>query len=209
MSFNDAVYRSWRNVYKNHSLTDLPWERESIHPELKYLLDRSIPNNITGCALDLGCGTGATSRYLAQRNYSVDAWDISENAINIAINRSQNINNLFYHVGNALDEAFSHTDHYDLILDYLFLHHIQSNDINLYTDGILNTLKNKGLYIVGFLSEHDSGHMRNSSFSSGKVLYWDKSSLSEVFYGKLHLMEEKTFPLNQQHSVSILSFLND
>lgn len=50
--------------------------------------------------LDLGCGEGYTARYFAE--------DISEKMLQLAnANKSNNINNIFYHRGSIIDYVFT------------------------------------------------------------------------------------------------------
>lgn len=74
-------------------------------------------------ALDLACGRGQNSLYLARLGFQVDAWDISD--VSLDLLRSQLDN-----VGESLDIAFRQLDlanatippaTYDLVLDVNFL----------------------------------------------------------------------------------------
>lgn len=75
------------------------------------------PTHAAARALDLACGTGRHSVWLADLGYSVDAWDISDVALHL----------LEPHPAIAprqvdLETAHLETNTYDLILDAFFLH---------------------------------------------------------------------------------------
>lgn len=69
------------------------------------------------CALDVGCGEGLASKWLAEKSFSVDAIDLSEYAF-IAL---QNVKNVVTYRGDILE--FEFTKAYDLINLALVAHH--------------------------------------------------------------------------------------
>jgi SAM-dependent methyltransferase len=62
-----------------------PWDRDDPVPELVQAVDGRAP----GRALDLGCGTGAQSVYLAQQGWDVTAVDVVPRALKAARRRGQ------------------------------------------------------------------------------------------------------------------------
>ena len=72
-----------------------------------------IPN---GCehALEVGCGTGAFARRLAERARHVTALDLSPEMIRVARSRSMEIPNVEFHVADAVAWNFPAT-HFDCI----------------------------------------------------------------------------------------------
>lgn len=69
----------WNERYQNN---DVPWDSRSVSPELKRVL---IEQHIEpGRAVELGCGTGTNSVYLAEKGFEVTAVDFSERAIETA-----------------------------------------------------------------------------------------------------------------------------
>lgn len=63
----------WDRIYL--SRTEQPAQPDKMLMSLEHLLPR------TGRALDLACGTGGNSLWLAARGLDVDAWDISDVAL--------------------------------------------------------------------------------------------------------------------------------
>jgi SAM-dependent methyltransferase len=84
---DDNTY--WKNVYKGkvkfaskNNSDVIPWEIKTVDPNLKQFLD-SVDSN-SGELLELGCGSGYDSVYLADRGFNVTAIDISEDVIELS-----------------------------------------------------------------------------------------------------------------------------
>ena len=67
-------------------MTYTPWDADKPDFNLTNMVTtRPIPS---GKALEIGCGTGSDAVWLAQKDFSVTATDVSEEAIRAAINRA-------------------------------------------------------------------------------------------------------------------------
>jgi 2-polyprenyl-3-methyl-5-hydroxy-6-metoxy-1,4-benzoquinol methylase len=84
---DDNTY--WKNVYRgkvkfasNNDSNVIPWEIKTVDPSLKQFLD-SVNLN-TGELLELGCGSGYDSVYLADHGFNVTAIDVSEDVIELS-----------------------------------------------------------------------------------------------------------------------------
>lgn len=177
LSPDDFPYASWERVYQEHDLYALPWDSPEPHPLLVDLFKnhRAKPGVR---ALDLGCGTGASSRLLAKVGYEVDAWDVSETAIARARTLSKDcLDTVRFIAGNAITNALHCSDSYDLVLDFFFLHHVQPNDIEAYFSGMRRVLNADGIYVVGVFVHDGKPLCRPSLYSSGDVTYWSRSEL--------------------------------
>ena len=122
----------WNEMYKK-PLEEIPWEIPEPPKDLVSFLEDYEINSKT--ALDVGCGSGNYSLYLAQRGFKVTGVDFAQSALKIAEERADEMN---------LDVKFVHTDvlellssldgkKYDFIFDYSLLHHIAPEDIDKYT----------------------------------------------------------------------------
>jgi len=172
-------YDSWEQVYQQSALHELPWDAPEAHPLLIEIFKDHRPKPGTR-ALDLGCGTGASSRLLANVGYEVDALDVSETAIMRARVLSKGGGcSTRYIVGNAIKYALNSTSVYGLVLDCLFLHHVQEDDIDAYFNSVRNTLCVGGLYVVGVFVQVDDTIKRASYFSDGEVRYWTQSGIEQ------------------------------
>lgn len=66
----------WEKIYRNK---ETPWNAEIAEPYLAKLIKKKKIK--PGQALDLGCGTGNESIFLAKNRFNVTGIDISEKAI--------------------------------------------------------------------------------------------------------------------------------
>jgi SAM-dependent methyltransferase len=93
---------------------------------LTALEPRIRPQRPDALALDLACGSGRNSLYLARLGYSVDAWDVSDTAIDSLEGEAQRLRASGARLQIAtkrvdLDSAVLPTSRYDLVLDAYFL----------------------------------------------------------------------------------------
>lgn len=173
----DFPYDSWERVYRESGENELPWDSAEPHPLLKQLFGNHQAHS-GARALDLGCGTGASSRLLAGTGYQVDAWDISMTAIDRARRQSSDSSErIKFSVGNVLHSAFGNPQSYDLVLDFFFLHHVQMEDLSRYFTGIRRCLRPNGVYVVGVFIHDGTPFQRQSLYSDGQVIYWSRREL--------------------------------
>ncbi|MCA9932850.1 MAG: methyltransferase domain-containing protein, partial [Anaerolineales bacterium] len=76
-----SVYDRLRERYE---LGQVPWDHELPPPEVVAELEQMLP----GRALDLGCGYGRASVYMAQHNWQVDGVDFIDLALQEAARRA-------------------------------------------------------------------------------------------------------------------------
>src|SRR5258708_26080602 len=76
----------WDNMYQM-PLDDIPWEIEEPPAELVELIEQGKIKG--GKALDIACGTGNYSFYLARHGFNVVAVDFSKKALAIGKNNNQ------------------------------------------------------------------------------------------------------------------------
>jgi len=101
------------------ALPDDRWDHNAhYHP---YLL-RHLPARC-GMALDLGCGTGAFARALAERADHVLALDLSPRMIAVARERASDQNNITFQVTDALQWEWPEGQ-FDCIASIATLHHL-------------------------------------------------------------------------------------
>jgi ubiquinone/menaquinone biosynthesis C-methylase UbiE len=81
-------------------------------------------------ALDVGCGTGAFSRLLAERSDRVVALDLSPHMIEIAKERSKLYSNIEFQVGDATRSEFP-VGGFDCIASIATLHHLPIEEMLL------------------------------------------------------------------------------
>jgi ubiquinone/menaquinone biosynthesis C-methylase UbiE len=88
---------------------------------------RHVPENCVQ-ALEIGCGTGAFSRRLAEQVPHVHAIDLSPEMIRVAKSRSEQFPNLEFQVGDAVSWDFP-SAHFDCIATLATLHHVPLREV--------------------------------------------------------------------------------
>jgi ubiquinone/menaquinone biosynthesis C-methylase UbiE len=91
-----------------------------------FLLEH-VPENCEN-ALEIGCGTGAFARQLAQRCRRVIALDLSAEMIRVARSRSTGVDNLEYQWADAMSWSFSQS-HFDFVCSIATLHHLDQREL--------------------------------------------------------------------------------
>lgn len=131
-----ALYEQegWNNNHRYHEflLKQLPWHCENI--------------------LDIGCGTGAFSRLLAQRCDRVIAIDLSPQMITVAKERSKKYANIDFQVANILKWEFP-VEQFDAIVSIATLHHLSLEDL---LPNLKTALKLGGKLVILDLIEHEN-----------------------------------------------------
>ena len=79
-------------------------------------------------ALEIGCGTGAFARQLAQRCRRVIGIDLSAEMIRVARSRSSRIENLQFELVDAMSWKFPQS-HFDFICSIATLHHLEQREL--------------------------------------------------------------------------------
>ncbi|MCW3995547.1 MAG: class I SAM-dependent methyltransferase [Candidatus Bathyarchaeota archaeon] len=83
-------YRQWDEYYREYPLEDLGWELGKPRPILvEYVEKGLIPK---GKALDICCGAGTNTVYLAKNGFEVTGIDISRTAVEIAKQKARQAN---------------------------------------------------------------------------------------------------------------------
>jgi ubiquinone/menaquinone biosynthesis C-methylase UbiE len=100
----------------------------------------------SGCqnALEIGCGTGAFARRLAESAEHVVALDLSPEMIRVARSRCASFRNIGFHVADAITWDFP-AAHFDCIATIATLHHLPLREMIL---KMKTSLKSGGVLIV-------------------------------------------------------------
>jgi len=104
---------------------------------------KHVPQNCEN-ALEIGCGTGAFARQLANRCQRVMAIDLSPEMIRVARSRSGKIENLQFHVADAMSWHFPHS-HFDFVCAIATLHHLDQRELLI---KIRHSLKPRGVLVL-------------------------------------------------------------
>lgn len=138
----------FEDIYNNiKDESELHWFRT----EPAEFLVREIKKDITSTsgkkALDIGCGTGFNSIFLAQQGFDVTGLDFVPKAVEIAQKKAtkQNIN---AHFMQADVLKWKTSDKFDLVLDSGCLHTMNEENRNQYKKQLLTWLKPNAKYVL-------------------------------------------------------------
>ena len=112
---------------------------------------KHVPQNCEN-ALEIGCGTGAFARLLAERSKLVVALDLSSEMIRIARTRSHTIHNLEFQLEDVMTYDFPES-HFDYVCSIATLHHLPQRELLL---KIKKALRPGGVLVVLDLVESRS-----------------------------------------------------
>ncbi|WP_413882787.1 class I SAM-dependent methyltransferase [Candidatus Desulfatibia sp.] len=147
-------------------------------------------------ALDVGCGEGFYSIYLASNGFDVVGIDLSEHAIEHArrnaIKESVDINFKAIDIAdlNGLNERF------DFVLEWSILHHIAPSQRPSYVEGLAGVLNPKGMYLSVCFSDKapefkgDEQKVQISPVGT-KLYYSSQPKLQELFQRHFEIIEFK------------------
>jgi SAM-dependent methyltransferase len=136
--FFERVYR------RSASPERLPWHRD--HPP--NLLERVIARRARkGRALDIGCGSGTFSVYLARSGYDVTAVDFAAGAIEMT-RRAAERADVTIDVQHADIMTWSPESSFDLILDSGCMHGLRGERRGRYKQKILSWLAADGDFVL-------------------------------------------------------------
>ncbi|MEE8391145.1 MAG: class I SAM-dependent methyltransferase [Anaerolineae bacterium] len=129
-----------------------PWDTQVTPPEVVTLIEgETLP---PGRALDLGCGTGTNSIYLARHGWEAVGVDFSLVAIRRARRKARRAGvNCQFHPSDVADLSFLMPP-FDLVLDVGCLHTIPQESWEQYTKGLARLVRPGGLYLLYAFTVH-------------------------------------------------------
>lgn len=121
--------RFWTGVGKTGEGGDVLWDTEDLL-EMQRSFDAFAPRmDLSLPFLDLGCGNGRRSKFLAERAAKVVGIDVSGSAIELARRECEGLDNLDFRVANAIDPATAQALHDEL------------GDMNIYMRGVYHVIQ--------------------------------------------------------------------
>jgi SAM-dependent methyltransferase len=188
---------AWENIWslnhiyksKNNS-KELPWEINSYDKNLKEIFD--LLEIKKGDVLELGCGSGNDSLWLAKNNFNVTAIDISSKAILLAKEKNKDYLNIEFIEGDILNSIPNKK--YDVIYDRGCLHG-NKDILNDMFKILYNKLKDNGKMII-LSGNYNNG---NTFFTKPDDLSISEIETSCFTYFKIKLVKEIIFELNKNY----------
>ena len=130
---------------KAKSPKDLPWHRDE--PD-GFILEAVEARAKPGRALDLGCGSGVFSVWLAKQGYDVTGLDFVPRAIEMSKERAEAAGVQVNWVNTDL-LSWTAPGQFDLIVDSGCLHSLIGGDVYRYKEQSLRWLAPRGDYVLG------------------------------------------------------------
>ena len=189
--------QSWENIWslnhiyksKNNS-KELPWEINSYDNNLKEIFN--LLEIKKGDVLELGCGSGNDSLWLAKNNFNVTAIDISSKAILLAKEKNKDYLNIEFIEGDILNSIPNKK--YDVIYDRGCLHG-NKDILNDMFKILYNKLKDNGKIVI-LSGNYNNG---NTFFTKPDDLSISEIETSCFTYFKIKLVKEIIFELNKNY----------
>jgi len=140
-------------------LDDKGWTHNNHYHE--FLL-RHVPSDCTK-ALEIGCGTGAFSRQLAERSQQVMALDLSTEMIRVARSRSAHLENIEFHCADVMACDLPH-ESFDCVGTIATLHHLPLREVLL---KLRHSLRPGGVLLVIDLFEPERNLLKLAGLRDG------------------------------------------
>ncbi len=158
-----AQAQSWEQEYQNPRLiTKYDKPQKDVLRFLKWLKKEQKISITNLNILDLGCGTGRNSNYLAENDNSVIGIDISKTAISIASERATNLGlKAKYFVGNFGNDLPFEDNSIDLIFDITSSNSLNENERKIYLRETSRVLKKDSHFLVRALCKDGDKNAKN------------------------------------------------
>jgi SAM-dependent methyltransferase len=183
------------SIYRELPLDRIPWNLEE-PPEL--LVDLIQTRKIAPCdAVDIGCGCGNYTVWLAAQGFRMTGIDISPAAIALAgqLAREKGVECRFLE-GDLTEDVARHEGAFDLGYDWEVLHHVFPKRRQAYVSNVDRMLRPGATHLSVCFSEEDpdfggSGKYRQTPL--GTTLYFSsEEEIERLFSQKFRVLELDT-----------------
>jgi cyclopropane fatty-acyl-phospholipid synthase-like methyltransferase len=167
--------RRMEEIYRSLPEGEIPWVREEPPELLRELVEahKLGPRR----ALDIGCGTGSYSLYLARKGFDVTGVDVSSSAIERAKEKAaQSGLPVRFLAADMAGDVSGLTGSFDFILEWMIMHHILPPERPRYLANV-RALAGKG---AGYLSVSFSAE--DTTFGIPPEGKWRKSPMGPTVY---------------------------
>jgi SAM-dependent methyltransferase len=171
------------SLFSRYETGQVPWDDELPPPEVIALAEKLPP----GRAIDLGCGYGRSSIYLAQKGWQVDGVDFIPLAIAGAISRAEErgvSDNTHFHLGRVTHLSFP-DESFDLALDVGCMHALDDPDLEQYRNTVYRILRPGGQYLLFAHLRNDAAEVPGRGVSEEMIyiLFNSQFTLENVRHG--------------------------
>lgn len=134
--------RDWEGRYR---ADDTPWDTDLPAPEL---VDAVARLGLSGRAVELGCGTGASAVWLATHGFATTAVDVSPTAIGRARERARGAGaDVELLAGDVFDRALLPADALDLVFDRGVFHVMDGDQRPAFVERVAELLAPGGTWM--------------------------------------------------------------
>jgi cyclopropane fatty-acyl-phospholipid synthase-like methyltransferase len=192
------IRKQMEDIYRNMPADKIPWNR----PDPPQILVEAVESGkIKPCkAVDLGCGAGNQSIWLAKKGFKVTGIDISATAIKIAKNQAEAAGvDCRFLVRDLLGDMSEFNQTFEFALDWELLHHVFPDDRPKYIKNVHDILKPEGIFFNLGFSEKDTSFGGEGKFREtfiGTVLYFSsEDELRTLFEPHFKILEMNTIEI--------------
>jgi ubiquinone/menaquinone biosynthesis C-methylase UbiE len=173
-----SEYDEWDKIYRKYPLESLGWELGKPRPILVEFVEKGLVKK--GKALDICCGAGTNTVYLAQKGFEVTGIDISSKAIEYAKKKAQQASvKIDFKVQNFLELPFK-DEEFDFVFDMGCFHHVEVEDRTKFIRGVHRVLKSGGVYMLTCFSYKNGSAWNHFTKQQLIDLFSDYFEMSEI-----------------------------
>lgn len=194
-------------IYRSMAPEDIPW---NVAEPPQILVDLIESGRVRPCkALDLGCGTGNHTIYLARRGFQVTGVDVSPKAIELAKENAlrQGVVCEFICADATADMQVA-PGPFDFIYDYEVLHHIYPERRGKYVRNVHDRLSREGLYLSACFSEQDQqfggkGKYRDTPIGT-RLYFSSETEMRDLFQPHFIIESLDTIPIQGRRGAHLV-----
>jgi 2-polyprenyl-3-methyl-5-hydroxy-6-metoxy-1,4-benzoquinol methylase len=139
-------YGEWDQIYRRYPVESWGWELGKPRPILVEFVEKGLIKR--GKVLDLCCGAGTNTVYLAEKGFEVTAIDISRKAISYAKEKAGPANvKIDFMIQSFVDLSFK-DEQFDFVFDMGCFHHVEIVDRPKFITGVHRVLKKASNYLL-------------------------------------------------------------
>lgn len=159
----------FNQAYQERSPRQHEWTAGTANPEIVNLVYEGIIP-VGSKVLEIGCGLGTESIFLAVRGMNVTALDISAEAIEVGRRLANAYDvEVDWRVGDVLKMEVADKE-YDVVSDQGCFHHMTNEERPQYLQEVLRVLKPGGMFILRCFSDKIPGGPQPRRISSDELL---------------------------------------
>lgn len=139
-------YTEWDQIYRKYPLESLGWELGKPRPILVEFVEKGLIKK--GETLDLCCGAGTNTIYLAKQGFRVTGIDISQTAIQYAKQQAEHANAQINFIIQSFVDLSFRDEAFDFVFDMGCFHHVETEDRPKFIRGVHRVLKEGGDFLL-------------------------------------------------------------